>query len=220
MVKNGLELLEIAVKNDPQDQDAIDKLAGCYLDAVIIGWFPDPDGRSISYPISKTHVDQAEQFIQKAEHLHPQDPDILVYLKERKKLIKDMMRRKFSGRYRPGLALIFLSFFLILAGKILTILFGFGLLITGITYFVACRRPQYITNAKLLAGQGLTVFDRVQIGLDKIGSSIFIYGSITDVIFMKLIFYSLFRTIETVIGMILVPFVTLYCLYENYLADN
>lgn len=104
------------------------------------------------YATTKLQIDEALAYVQKAQELQLQDPEVRDLVNEIRGNVQSMLKRHFHGNWFAPLAALFLGL-LFLGGSIF---WGLLYLACSVGYVVSCFIPQYIINRRVIAGQELS----------------------------------------------------------------
>lgn len=155
MYQEGINLLQECVEEEPDNEGYKYLLAVAYTESTYQNWTYIPEGSEVNVPpgyyaTQKSHVQEAEKFIAKAEQLSVDD-EIVEHIREVKKNIEAMDNRKFYGNWIVTGIWILFGLFAITANGV-----GFIFLAIAGFYIFASRPPQYKLNRKLILGQSPT----------------------------------------------------------------
>lgn len=136
--KESIEILERCLEEEPDNATYQWFLAIAYTDSTYQNWTYVPEGAPIAsgyYVTQLAHIEEAENFIAKAEKMKFDDDELVQHIQSMKANILSMRKRKFQGSWPV---------------TIVGLLY-FGL---GILYYFSCLTPQYILNRRVIAGKG------------------------------------------------------------------
>lgn len=215
--KHGLNILEQCVQQAPHVDEFKSTLASWYLIFAMFEWMRAPEDDELLIPISRHHIETAVTYVQKAEILKPASQSIQAKIKETRKTISSLNKRKFQGRFAPGIMCILSGFLLLFSGS------GWALpiILTGIAYFVALREPIYLTNAKIYEEKNFNILDIVYYNADSLGNMFTFYntsfiGALQSYFLMRFIL----NTVALGVSMLILPLLTVYGFYKNYFSQR
>lgn len=104
------------------------------------------------YATTKLQIDEALAYVQKAQELQLQDPEVRDLVNEIHSDVQSMLKRHFHGNWFAPPAALFLGL-LFLSGSAF---WGLLYLACSVGYIVSCFIPQYIVNRRIIAGQELS----------------------------------------------------------------
>ncbi len=153
MYKEGIDLLEKCVQEESSNEGYKYLLAVAYTESTYQNWTYVSEGSDVNvkpgyYATQKSHVQEAEQYIVKAEKLGI-GSEMAIHIQEVRKNIDEMNARKFYGNWlATGLWFAFGLF-------IMKTNFFPGLIFIAIPcfYIYASMMPQYKLNQKVILGQ-------------------------------------------------------------------
>lgn len=141
-VDEAVQMLEQCVKEEPNAKAFRSWLALAYLDSAKNSCTADPETGNY-YPTSKAQVFAALGFVQKADALNVDDPDLKSDIERNKQAVRDSIQRKYDGS--TGAAVV--------GGIIWSCAYGLGLIFLPF-YLYASRPPQYAIYKRILGQQG------------------------------------------------------------------
>lgn len=213
----GLALLEKAVAHAPEEALYKNELAHRYINFATFDWLRDPEDETFIIPIEKAHIETAVTYTEKASQLNPTNKEIQQEIKDAKKMVKRLNRRRFAGRITPGLLYIVIGALLSLSADP----WALPVLFTGIAYFVAMRAPIYLLNQQLFQGKDRTFFDRIYANTTNLSNHFTYYGtSVTSALIQYNNTRFGLRLVAICIASLFLPLITLYGFYQNYWAQR
>ena len=141
-VEESVQMLEQCVKEEPDAKAFRSWLTVAYLDSAKNCCTVDPESGNY-YPTSKAQVLAALGFVQKAEKMNSDDPDLKSDIERNKQAVRDSIQRKYDGSTGPA----------IVGGIIWFCAYGLGLIFLPF-YFYASRPPRYAIYKRLIGQEG------------------------------------------------------------------
>ena len=138
VVNRAIEALERRYYQNPTDDDLKLELAWEYCNSSCQNWTYVPSEK-LFYPTEKSHVEEAQTYIEKAEALNCADSRLAGEIRETKNSIAHCLQRQFMGSHAVA----------IIGGFVCTGIFELGLFLIP-AYYIAYRTPQYLINRQVI----------------------------------------------------------------------
>jgi tetratricopeptide (TPR) repeat protein len=145
--KQGIEILERCVAQEPEDERYKENLGYAYLGACILGWtYVTKEGwQEAYYATERAHIDEAQLYIIKAQSLNLNDETIISSIRTRESLIVANLKRHFTG-----------SWILAIVGGLI---YSRLAIVFVPLYWFSARVTQYNINNKLLNNRSNNIVD-------------------------------------------------------------
>lgn len=203
--------LEKLQKKHPNDHAVADLLVDVYHDKALENWHVETDKEKIYYALKKSHIDDAEVYLNKITGIAPQSEYVQLVKESLFGIIKIGKTRKFNG----GFFSLIIPFILIVSGFSSGGFLGFVYAISAATYFFANRRPVYVTNHLIYANKDdFSAIDRIMNFID--GDWMLFSSSISGVIVQKAKLALIMQLIKAVLTSIFIPLTVFSALRKNY----
>ena len=140
VVNHNILELERRYSLNPTDSDLKLKLAWEYQNSTCQNWTYVPREK-LFYATEKSHIEEAQLYIAKAEALNCPDPRLTGEIRETKSSITLSLQRQFTGNHWVA----------IIGGFLFMGLSELGILLIP-AYYLAYRAPQYVVNRQVILG--------------------------------------------------------------------
>jgi tetratricopeptide (TPR) repeat protein len=215
LLDRGIEILEQCSQHAPDDDDIRNNLAVAYIAKAHEDWVRDPEDEDARYATRIEHIEKAKPYIDKAAALKIADKALANMIVTGKDAVRNAEKRKFVGRYRPGILTIFISTIALSFGGFS--IFWFLYLIFGVLYFFALRRPGYVTNQKAFeGGDKPSILDRIMAPIYDVAGGITFYGPFLSNLRKMFLLRGVIDLIRDALSMLFLPVETIKGLLENY----
>lgn len=215
LLDKGIEMLEQCSQRAPDNDDVRNSLAVAYIAKAHEDWVLDPEEDDARYATRIEHIEKAKPYINKAVELKITDKALAGMIVKGKEAVRDAEKRKFVGRYRPGILTIFISAIALTFGGFSILWFLY--LIFGVLYFFALRRPGYVTNRKSFeGGDKPSVLDRIMAPIYDVAGGITFYGSFLSNLRRMFLLRGVIDLIRDALSVLFLPIETIKGLLENY----
>lgn len=216
LFEKGVRLLEhcVEMKNPIPRHRSV--LALRYLSLGTFDWVQGRYETPRLEPTSKTHLETALIYLEKAKKLDVEAENVEQAVKETQVLINFGSGREFIGRITPGIIYLIFGFILLLSDPL-----GLLFLLIGIAYFISMRAPIYLINYQIHSDEELSIVDRIYSKITNLSKNMTNNGTsrweaMTEYRRTRRnlqIFAILFVTL-------LLPMITIYGFYRNYFSQR
>jgi tetratricopeptide (TPR) repeat protein len=151
--EEAITTLQQCLAEEPNNSSYRELLALAYCEASYQHWTFVPANNPVGLPenyyaTTKPQVDEALIFVQKAQDLQVQAPDVQDAVQSIHVNIKSMLQRHFHGSWLAAGLGVLLGFLLLSASTF----WGLFYLVFGVGYAVSCFIPQYFINRRIIQG--------------------------------------------------------------------
>ena len=140
IVNRNLAALERRYSLNPTDPNLKLELAWEYQNSTCQNWTYVPADR-LFFATEKSHIEEAQLYVNKAEALNCADPRLAGEIRETKNSIARSLQRQFTGNHIVAIA----------GGFLFTGFFELGIFLIP-AYYIAYRPPQYVINRQVILG--------------------------------------------------------------------
>jgi tetratricopeptide (TPR) repeat protein len=158
MFKEGIDILENCVEEKPDNTTYQWFLAIAYAESTYQNWTYVRDENAF-FATQKSHVEEAENYIKKAESLNFDDSELTAHIRSVKDNIQTNYNRKFHGnKLVLGAAGLFgiLGLFMAADQGAEGLVMAAAFIGMAVLYYFSCLVPQYILNRRVISGKGGT----------------------------------------------------------------
>lgn len=215
LTTEGKELMERLVDTGETEKVIREQLAIAYLSDVYANWRPHPEERDNVYATESAHLAHSRNQLAKAKPLlDDSNPSINKGITETETLLAELEKRKFCGYKIILKAPIVIGVLFLLFGNTF---FGVFLLVMAGLYYASQFKPKYMEN-RIYFNQDYRepfIIRRIN-AMAREFEGISIFGTLTDIFFMRFVFKLVFGAISYLMVLVLLPYEIIKGFWVNY----